>query len=302
MATPKLIHNSLLKVYFLFVNYFICFITNFLIKGVGYDRYLGGFELQLRLREHLLKLFAEQNKKTIEEIRKNKRAMAKLLKEAGRLKKVLSANTEHKSQIENVMNDIDFKAVVTREEFETIAADLLNERVTKPLDDVLKNSGITLSEIDSIIIIGGATRIPKVQQLLQSYVSRELSKNVNADEAGALGAAYQAAYLSKGEFCFSISIFFLLTEFCFKFKGFKVKTFHLKDANLYQINVDFDRESDGEKRVISRTLFGRGNLFPQKKVITFNKHRKDFSFSVNYADVVPQDSEQNIFNVKSFPT
>lgn len=134
----------------------------------------------------------------MDEIRRNKRAMAKLLKEAGRLKKVLSANTEHRAQIENVMNDIDFKQVVTREEFETLAADLLNERVTKPLDDVFKSTGYTLAEIDSFIIIGGATRIPKVQQMIQEYWSRELSKNVNADEAGALGAAYQAAYLSKG--------------------------------------------------------------------------------------------------------
>lgn len=166
--------------------------------GIGYDRYLGGIELQFRLRDLLLKLFAEQSKKTIEEISRNKRAMAKLLKEAGRLKKVLSANTEHRAQIENVMNDIDLRAVVTREQFETITADLLNERVTRPLEDVFKTTGFTLAEIDSFIIIGGATRIPKVQQMLQSYWSGELSKNVNADEAGALGAAYQAAYLSKG--------------------------------------------------------------------------------------------------------
>lgn len=246
--------------------------------GVGFDRYLGGFELQLRLREHLLQLFAEQSKKTMEEIRKNKRAMAKLLKEAGRLKKVLSANTEHKSQIENVMNDIDFKSVVTRELFETISADLIGERVTKPLDDLLKNSGITLAEIDSFIIVGGATRIPKIQQQLQAYISRELSKNVNADEAGALGAAYQAAHLSK---------------------GFKVKTFHLKDSNLFQINVDFVRQNENGAKTVSRTLFGRGNVYPQKKVITFNKHRADFDFTVNYADVVPQDSEKNLFQVRA---
>ena len=165
-----------------------------------YDRYLGGFELQLRLRDHLLKMFAQQSKKEIKEVEKNKRAMAKLLKEAGRLKKVLSANTEHKAQIENVMNDIDFKTVVTRDEFETLASDLINERVTKPLDDVLQSSGYQLSEIDSVIIVGGATRIPKVQKMVQEYIARELSKNVNADEAGALGAAYQAAHLSKGEY------------------------------------------------------------------------------------------------------
>ena len=155
--------------------------------------------MQLRLRDHLVKLFAEQSKKTVDEIRKNHRAMAKLLKEAGRLKKVLSANQEHKAQVENVMNDIDLKAMVTREQFETLASDLLNERVMKPLEEVFKNAGMTLDEIDSFIIIGGSTRVPKIQQQLESYWSRELSKNINADEAGALGAAYQAAYLSKGK-------------------------------------------------------------------------------------------------------
>lgn len=247
------------------------------VKGVGYDRYLGGFEFQLRLRDHLVKLFAEQSKKTVDEISKNKRAMAKLLKEAGRLKKVLSANNEHKAQVENVMNDIDLKAIVTREQFEALSADLLNERVTKPLDDVLQSSGYQLTEIDSFIVIGGATRIPKVQQLLQEYFSRELSKNINADEAGALGAAYQAAYLSK---------------------GFKVKTFHVKDANLFQINADFDRLNDsGEKKTVSRALFGRNNLYPQKKVITYSKHKEDFDIMVNYGEPVPQDSPKSIYKV-----
>ncbi|XP_027201146.2 hypoxia up-regulated Grp170 co-chaperone protein [Dermatophagoides pteronyssinus] len=250
------------------------------IRGVAYDRYLGGFELQLRLRDHLVKLFAEQSKKTVDEIRKNHRAMAKLLKEAGRLKKVLSANQEHKAQVENVMNDIDLKAMVTREQFETLASDLLNERVMKPLEEVFKNAGMTLDEIDSFIIIGGSTRVPKIQQQLESYWSRELSKNINADEAGALGAAYQAAYLSK---------------------GFKVKTFHLKDWNQYQINVDFERENDTDKKdkkVVSRTLFARGNTFPQKKVITFNKNRNDFEFKVNYVEPnIPQDSKSNIMKV-----
>ncbi|RWS23415.1 Heat shock protein 70: conserved site-containing protein-like protein, partial [Leptotrombidium deliense] len=84
------------------------------IKGVGFDRTLGGLEMQLRLRDHLAKLFAEQRNKKLETITSNKRAMNKLLKEAGRLKKVLSANTEHVAQVENVMDDVDLKAPVKR--------------------------------------------------------------------------------------------------------------------------------------------------------------------------------------------
>ncbi|XP_054166732.1 hypoxia up-regulated protein 1-like [Oppia nitens] len=247
------------------------------VKGVGYDRQLGGLEMQLRLRDHLAKLFAEQSKKPLTDITGNHRAMAKLFKEAGRLKKVLSANTEHKAQVENVMNDIDLKAMVTREEFEQLCDDLFNERLTKPIDEAFKTSGYTLAEIDTVIIIGGNTRIPKIQTVLQKYFNRELSKSINADEGAALGAAYQAAYLSK---------------------GFKVKTFIVKDANLYPIQVDFERETEdgGSRKSLSRTLFARNNAYPQKKVLTFNKHTKDFGFSVNYGSKV-EDYSTALFNV-----
>jgi hypothetical protein len=76
-----------------------------------------------------------------------------------------------------------------------------------------------------------------------------------------------------------------------------VKTFTLKDANLYPIQVDFGRETeDGSRKSLSRTLFARNNAFPQKKVLTFNKHTKDFDFSVNYG-AKPEDFSLNIFNV-----
>jgi hypoxia up-regulated 1 len=76
-----------------------------------------------------------------------------------------------------------------------------------------------------------------------------------------------------------------------------VKTFTVKDANLYPIQVDFERETDeGNKKSLSRTLFARNNAFPQKKVLTFNKHSKDFEFSVNYGSKL-EDFSTNIFNV-----
>jgi len=77
------------------------------VLGVGYDRTLGGFEMQLRLRDHLAKLFQEQSK---QDVFNNKRALSKLLKEAGKVKNMLSANNEILVRVENVMNDIDFKA------------------------------------------------------------------------------------------------------------------------------------------------------------------------------------------------
>ncbi|XP_006821428.1 hypoxia up-regulated protein 1-like [Saccoglossus kowalevskii] len=238
------------------------------VKGIGFDRTLGGFEVELRLREHFAKVFTEQGKAK-SNVYESPRAMAKLLKEAKRIKKVLSANTEHMAQIEGLIDDVDFRVKITREEMETMCADLF-ARVKNPVRMAIESADMTLGEIDQVILMGGGTRIPKVQELLLEAVKKsELGKNINADEAAALGASYQAAYLSK---------------------GFKVKKFVVKDANLYPIEVEFERSAINDEGVefqktVKRTLFGRNNPYPQKKVMTFNKHTDDFAFSVNYGDL-----------------
>lgn len=78
-----------------------------------------------------------------------------------------------------------------------------------------------------------------------------------------------------------------------------MKTFHVKDWNQFQINVDFEREDEnGQRKTISRTLFGRGNSYPQKKVITFNKNQKNFDFFVNYMEPLPQDCPKDIMKIE----
>lgn len=238
------------------------------IKGVGYDRFLGGLEFKLRLGQRFAREFSAL-KKTKQDVFDNKRGLAKLFKEADRVKKVLSANTEHIAQVENVMEDVDFKHPITRAEFEEISDDLF-KRVAAPIHMALSSAGMTLGEIDQVIVVGGSTRIPRVQQELHTALgsSRELGKSVNADEAAALGAAYQAAYLSK---------------------GFKVKLFQVKEASLFPIQVDFSRDvdTDGVKstKVVRRVLFNRNNLYPQKKVMTFSRYTSDFDFDINYGDL-----------------
>uniref|UniRef100_A0A674P231 Hypoxia up-regulated protein 1 n=1 Tax=Takifugu rubripes TaxID=31033 RepID=A0A674P231_TAKRU len=232
------------------------------IRGVGFDRGLGGFEMDLRLRDHLAKLFNEQ-KKSKKDVRENHRAMAKLLKEAQRLKTVLSANVDFMAQVEGLMDDIDFKSKVTRAEFENLCADLF-ERVPQPVKDAL-----SANEIEQVILVGGATRVPKVQEVLLKAVEKEeLGKNINADEAAAMGAVYQAAALSK---------------------AFKVKPFLVRDAAVFPIQVDFTRETEEEgiKSVKhnKRILFDRMAPYPQRKVITFNRYNTDFAFDINYGDL-----------------
>ncbi|XP_032328359.1 hypoxia up-regulated protein 1 isoform X2 [Camelus ferus] len=260
------------------------------IRGVGFDRTLGGLEMELRLREHLAGLFNEQRKgQGTKDVRENPRAMAKLLREANRLKTVLSANADHMAQIEGLMDDVDFKAKVTRAEFEELCADLF-ERVPRPVQQALQSAQMNLDEIEQVILVGGATRVPKVQEVLLKAVGKEeLGKNINADEAAAMGAVYQAAALSK---------------------AFKVKPFVVRDAVIYPILVEFTREVEEEPGVRSlkhnkRVLFSRMGPYPQRKVITFNRYSHDFNFHINYGDLGflgPEDlrvfGSQNLTTVK----
>lgn len=233
------------------------------VLGVGYDRTLGGLEMQLRLRDHLAKVF-NGLKKTKTDVFTNPRAMAKLFKEAGRVKNVLSANTEIYAQIEGLLDEKDFRHLVTRDEFEAMCDDLF-KRAPSVLERALKTAGLSLDVINQVILFGGATRVPKVQDVLKETINQELGRNLNADEAATMGAAYRAADLAT---------------------GFKVKKYIVKDAVLFPLQVVFEREDDtSATKQVRRTLFGPMNPFPQKKVITFNKHTKDFSFDVNYADL-----------------
>lgn len=126
------------------------------VLGVGYDRTLGGLEIQLRLRDYLAKEFNKM-KKTKTDVFKNARAMAKLLKEAGRVKNVLSANTEHYAQIEGLIDEQDFRFQVTREKLEELCADLF-KRILGPLEMALKSSNLNLSVINQVTLFGGNSR------------------------------------------------------------------------------------------------------------------------------------------------
>ncbi|KAH8420002.1 hypothetical protein KR009_004785 [Drosophila setifemur] len=234
------------------------------VLGVGFDRTLGGLEIQLRLRDYLA---AEFNalKKTKTDVTTSPRALAKLFKEAGRLKNVLSANNDFYAQIENLIEDIDFKLPVSREKLEEICADLW-PRATKPLEQALASSHLSLDVINQVILFGGGTRVPRIQETIKALIKQEPGKNLNADESATMGAVYKAADLSA---------------------GFKVKKFVVKDAVLYPLQVSFERDPGEGAAVkqVKRVLFALMNPYPQKKVITFNKHTDDFEFYVNYADL-----------------
>lgn len=110
------------------------------ILGVGYDRTLGGLEMQIRLQEYLAREF-DAMKKTTNSVFNSPKAMAKLFKEAGRVKNVLSANADHYAQIEGLLDEKDFRFQVTRDKLEELCADVFN-RVEDVVSRALETSGM----------------------------------------------------------------------------------------------------------------------------------------------------------------
>ena len=172
------------------------------VLGSGWDRTLGGDALNGLIIDDMITQFiefkgAQKISATAEAIRKHGRAVAKLTKEAERIRHVLSANQNTQANFEGLYEDVDFKYKITRAEFETMA-EKHAERVGTAIKDALKMANLDIADLDSVILHGGATRTPFVQKELEKVVGSadKLRSNVNSDEAAAFGAGFRAAELS----------------------------------------------------------------------------------------------------------
>lgn len=168
----------------------------FEVLATNGDTHLGGEDFDDRTIDYLKKQYI---KKTGKDPSKNKKAMAKLKREAEKAKHHLSTLHQFTIEIESFNDGDDFVETLSRARFEEINADLFKKTMV-PVSNVIKDSGISKSEIDDIVLVGGSTRIPKVQQMVRDFFDgKEPSKNINPDEAVAHGAAVQAAVLSDDE-------------------------------------------------------------------------------------------------------
>lgn len=168
------------------------------VRGAGWDRSAGGLVMDARIRDMLEDQFVAGQGKTLEvPFSRNKRAQAKLLKEAARVKQVLSANSEAPARIEGLAEEVDFKGHVTRDAFEHACQDL-KSAFAQPIHDALLAANMTMDEITSVILIGGLSRVPMVQTAIKDLVPEDkIAQNVNADEAAVMGAALYGAGISK---------------------------------------------------------------------------------------------------------
>ncbi|KAI3361807.1 hypothetical protein L3Q82_002148 [Scortum barcoo] len=165
----------------------------FEVVATNGDTHLGGEDFDQRVMEHFIKLY---KKKTGKDVRKNNRAMQKLRREVEKAKRALSAQHQARIEIESFFEGEDFSETLTRAKFEELNMDLFRSTM-KPVQKVLEDADLKKSDIDEIVLVGGSTRIPKIQQLVKEFFNgKEPSRGINPDEAVAYGAAVQAGVLS----------------------------------------------------------------------------------------------------------
>jgi L1 cell adhesion molecule like protein len=165
----------------------------FEVKSTAGDTHLGGEDFDNRMVEHFIKEFQRKHKK---DIRGNKRALRRLRTACERAKRTLSASAQANIEIDSLFEGIHFYTSITRARFEELCADLFRGTLD-PVEKTLRDAKMDKSSIDEVVLVGGSTRIPKVQKLLTDFFNgKELNKSINPDEAVAYGAAVQAAILT----------------------------------------------------------------------------------------------------------
>merc|ERR1711907_379954 len=164
----------------------------FEVVATNGDTHLGGEDFDQRVMQHFIKIF---NKKHNKDLAKDKRALQKLRREVEKAKRALSSTHQARVEIEALFDGVDLSETLTRARFEEINADLFKNTLG-PVKQVLEDSGLKKNQIDEIVLVGGSTRIPKVQQLIKDFFNgKEPNRGINPDEAVAYGAAVQGGIL-----------------------------------------------------------------------------------------------------------
>jgi len=164
----------------------------FEVKSTAGDTHLGGEDFDNRMVDHFINEFKRKHKK---DIKSNKRAVRRLRTACERAKRTLSASAQANIEIDSLFEGIDFYTSITRARFEELCSDLFKGTL-EPVEKAMRDAKLDKSSIHDLVLVGGSTRIPKIQKLLQDFFNgKELCKSINPDEAVAYGAAVQAAIL-----------------------------------------------------------------------------------------------------------
>ncbi|XP_038203229.1 heat shock 70 kDa protein 4L isoform X1 [Arvicola amphibius] len=228
------------------------------VLATTFDPYLGGRNFDEALVDYFCDEFKTKYKINVKE---NSRALLRLYQECEKLKKLMSANaSDLPLNIECFMNDLDVSSKMNRAQFEQLCASLL-ARVEPPLKAVMDQANLQREDINSIEIVGGATRIPAVKEQVTRFFLKDISTTLNADEAVARGCALQCAILSP---------------------AFKVREFSITDLVPYSVTLRWKtsfEEGTGECEV-----FSKNHPAPFSKVITFHK-KEPFELEAFYTNL-----------------
>ncbi len=168
------------------------------VLATGGDAFLGGDDFDNRVIDFLASEFKSE---TGIEIKNDVMALQRLKEAAENAKKELSSAMETEINLPFITADATgpkhLVKKLTRAKFESLTEDLVEETISK-IGSVIKDAGLTKNEISEVVMVGGSTRIPKVQERVKAFINKELNKSVNPDEVVAVGASIQGGVL-KGD-------------------------------------------------------------------------------------------------------
>ncbi len=168
------------------------------VLATGGDAFLGGDDFDNRVIDFLASEFKNE---TGIEIKNDVMALQRLKEAAENAKKELSSAMETEINLPFITADATgpkhLVKKLTRAKFESLTEDLVEETISK-IESVIKDAGLTKNEISEVVMVGGSTRIPKVQERVKAFINKELNKSVNPDEVVAVGASIQGGVL-KGD-------------------------------------------------------------------------------------------------------
>ena len=227
------------------------------VKSTACNRHFGGRNFDKALVDHFGKEFKEKFKI---DIKTNSKAIVRVATAAEKLKKILSANASAPLNIESLMDDVDVRAFLKREELEELVQPLL-ERATEPLEQALAEAKLKPEDIDAVEMVGGCTRVPSLKDRISKFFGKTLSFTLNQDEAIARGCAFGCAILSP---------------------VFRVRDFSVHDIVNYPIEFTWEQSPDIPDEDTNLTVFNKGNVMPSTKILTFYR-KQPFDLEARYA-------------------